>query len=490
MDLCNVDHANQFAILDSDSYVSEQENMENEIELQRIQGTRNEESENATERPNMKRRLPTKRVIERDEQEWNEVKTKERKLKSNFIEMYISCSEKMPKLFTLAKMLKSHDLTGIEKVKYVNPFKVRIDVNTDICASKLETCQELLDKGWRIHRAMEKNLSFGVIKNVDIDLEDEEILKNIVCSESLELLSIYRLKRRCKEEDGWKACESVRLCFKGSSLPSHVTVDGIRIKVDPYVFPVSQCARCWKLGHVTKRCPSSRIICPKCGGDHANCEIKRFRCVNCDGNHMAMMKSCPSFLKEKKLREIMADFNVTYRRALTMYVPPPRPAEHKPIIKPYKETEPSSEFLRNLFPEYCQPPTATPSSVSMYADVLKTKADVHEENKKPPSQRTTKKRQYRPPSPWAGSVTEEPENNTPSNSRSPEDNEMKSDRITKIKELLTRLKDILFLKGASIQSKLKMGLKCCMECVVFMLVDFIPDWPILQNIFDFFCQNG
>lgn len=487
-----IQHENSFALLNSDDYLSEQDLIENEMEVQQQENLiEQERPENELSRPIIRGRMGTKRTIETDEDEWTAVKPKEKKLNNQDIEMYISCSEKIPKLFALAKIFKTHCLTDIVKIKFVNPFKVRVDVSNEECAAKLETCQELIDKGWRIHRAMEKNLSFGVIKNVDIDMEDEEILKSITSPEKAELLSIYRLKRRCIEEDGWKVCESVRLCFKGSFLPNHVMVDGMRIRVDPYVFPVSQCAKCWKLGHVTKRCPSNKVICPKCAGDHANCESKSYRCVNCNGRHMAMTKSCPSFVKEKKLRDLMAEFNCTYRRALTMYVSPSHHEPQQPDNKRYKETERSSEYLRNLFPEYCQPSVSTPTGTSTFADVTKTKAALHEENKRQTAHRFTKKQPRRPSSPFNWS--EEPADNRAEGPKEANDlptDETNSERTSNIWELLKRLKNIIFLRGATIQAKVKMVIKCCVECLVSMCVNFIPDWPILQTIIDYFCQDG
>lgn len=492
-EITDIEHENRFAILlNADSCLSEQGIQDNEIDVQQLEDSLCEEMErpeSGMSRPIMKPR--TKRPIDMDDQEWTVIKPKEKKLNSDDIEMYITCNEKMPKLFALAKIFKTYCLTDIEKVKYVNPFKVRVDVTSEECASKLESCQELIAKGWRINRAMEKNLSFGVIKNVDLEMEDEEILRSITSPENTELLSIYRLKRRYQGEDGWKECESVRLCFKGSFLPNHVMVDGMRIRVDPYVFPVSQCARCWKLGHVTKRCPSNKMVCPKCARDHENCETKSYRCVNCNGKHMAMTKSCPAFVKEKKLRDIMAEFNCTYRRALTIYVSPSYPEPQHINQEKYKEKEHSSDYLRNLFPEYCQPSVSTPAAASTFADVLKSKTTVPEGKKRQTSQRFTKKQQHRPSSPW--NWTEEVENDTddaPKDSKDLPNDETNTDRTSNIRELLKRLKDILFLRGATIQSKVKMGIKCCVECLIFMFVDFIPDWPILQTIFDFFRQDG
>lgn len=99
----------------------------------------------------------------------------------------------------------------------------------------------------------------------------------------------------------------------------------MRVKVDPYLFPVTQCSRCWRFGHTLKMCPSERIFCPKCGGKHENCEVTTFKCINCTNNHLALDRSCPAYLKERKIREMMAHFNVSYRKAMTRYTPPAPP---------------------------------------------------------------------------------------------------------------------------------------------------------------------
>ncbi|KAF9417095.1 hypothetical protein HW555_005714 [Spodoptera exigua] len=220
-------------------------------------------------------RRPIKRNRSEDEEGWIEVRgSKGKKYKSETIEIYISSQDKMPKQFALAKLFKEEGIKDIEK-----------------------------------------------IRDIDIDLTEDEMLKRIECTEPAQLISVQRLMRRNSDGEGWKPSESVRLCFKGSFRPATISVDGLRIRVEQYIFPVTQCSRCWKLGHTTQRCPSTKIICPKCSGNHNNCETTLFKCPNCSGQHMALVRSCPSYLKEKRLREIMAEYNCTYRRALTMYVP-------------------------------------------------------------------------------------------------------------------------------------------------------------------------
>ncbi|CAG4949452.1 unnamed protein product [Parnassius apollo] len=96
-------------------------------------------------------------------------------------------------------------------------------------------------------------------------------------------------------------------------------------------------------------CPSKRIYCPKYGGKHENCETTIFKCINCTKNHMALNRQCPKYIKEKKLWEIMAEFNVSYRKAMAMYVPP-----EKPTYVPTQSPMPHLDNL-NKMPQLPEP---------------------------------------------------------------------------------------------------------------------------------------
>lgn len=474
--------SSNYAVSHSDVSLSELDMMRNDMEQNQDDVIYREENlDNSL--------IPTKRGREEDELEWTEVKTKEKKPKRDKIELYISSNEKLPKIFALAKIFKNLGLVDIERVKFLSPFKVRVDFNNDNSACKLETNQELINKGWRIHRAMETTMSFGVIKNVDINMEEDEILKSISCPDTIELLSAHRLKRRNKEEEGWITSESVRLGFKGSALPAYVSVDGLLIKVEPYVFPVSQCVKCWKFGHVMKRCPKNKMTCPKCGKDHANCETKNFQCVNCGGSHMSLAKSCPAFIKEKKLRDIMAEFNCTYRRAITMYVSPDSENLEKNNLNMDNTKE---RFAECITQPHFQTPSKGPTNEKVlirntdsptFAEVVKTKAVVHENNKNT-SRHLWRKSQQRPNSPFVWSEEFELDHDPVQNPKNRDAKDAKEETVH-FRELLNKLKEVLFIKGETIQSKLKTFVKYCVEWLVLLVADYIPDWPILQIIFDY-----
>lgn len=262
------------------------------------------------------------KILSRDHTK-NSISTKTTEYK---IEVSVTCTEKLPKQFGIAKMLKTENIKNVLKIKYINSFKALIHFSDEESADNFIHCKSFNENGFKCQRTLEINQSYGVIKDVDLDLKEEEILQEL--SSKTEILAVKRLKRKNTNDGHWEASESVRICFKGSSLPSHIYIYDTRVKVSPYTYPVTQCSRCWRFGHSVRMCPSLKVICPKCAKSHSNCEIINYKCNNCTGRHMAMAKICPVYIKEKNIRELMAEFNYSYKKALTIYVPPsPRPLD-------------------------------------------------------------------------------------------------------------------------------------------------------------------
>lgn len=229
----------------------------------------------------------------------------------------VTSKEILPKQFGLAKKLRAEKIDNILKISYKNPYKVLIEFEDKTNAQKLVDCESFHALGYRCHFMNEVSLCYGVVKNIDLDIEDKEFQDSLECE--YQVISVRRLKR-LTDTGGWMNSESVRLCFKSSTLPPYVYIYGYRFKVEPYTFPVTQCSACWRYGHPLKMCPTKKNLCPKCGEEHANCETKEYKCLNCKGAHMALDKSCPIFLKEKAIRSIMCQENCTYGKALSLYI--------------------------------------------------------------------------------------------------------------------------------------------------------------------------
>lgn len=219
----------------------------------------------------------------------------------------------------------------------------------------------------------EMNFSYGIVKHIDIELKEEEMLEIFQCQNKI--VSVKRLKR-LTGDGKWVDCETIRICFQSSTLPSYINGYGCRFKVEPYTFPVTQCSGCWKYGHLVRFCPTKKILCPKCGNDHVNCETTNYSCLNCRGNHMALDKSCPVFAKEKEIRRIMSTEHCSYRKAFEKF-------EDKKRTFINEFTSECSD-IENESPKYNTKPT--------YRDIVMTKAIVHKESSQTTKQNTNGKK--------------------------------------------------------------------------------------------------
>lgn len=235
----------------------------------------------------------------------------------NIYEVCVTAIESLPKQMALAKLLRSENIKGVSRVKYKSFNKVLLQLNEEEEANKLLNCQKFKEMGFRCQKVNELSLSYGIVKGVDMELNEKD-LQNIFESET-EIISINRLKR-LNSDGKWIDSETVRVGFKGNALPAHIYAYDVRLKVEAYVFPVTQCSGCWQFGHVFKFCPTKKKLCPKCGGNHENCDTKEYKCLNCKGPHFVLEKTCPSYLKEKQIRIIMSNEQVPYRRALQLFI--------------------------------------------------------------------------------------------------------------------------------------------------------------------------
>lgn len=307
-------------------------NVEREVDVEDMEIIPDIESNLAINKQNEESINKRQWVDSSSEEGWNTV-SHDRKLrrrviqteenKQEKIQVCVTCSKQLPKQFALAKILKENNINNISRVKYIHNYKILITFDSDLEANKFIECKTFSDLEWRCQITSEVGISYGIIKDVELDLVDDEIIKNI--TSDINIVSAKRLNKRNYKDDtgsGWIKCETIRLGFKGPQLPNHILIHNLKVNVLPYVFPVTQCSRCWKFGHTRLLCPSTKHVCPKCTKNHENCKTTNFCCVNCRGNHMALQKICPVFQKEKRIRELMSEFQCTYRKALTIYVPP------------------------------------------------------------------------------------------------------------------------------------------------------------------------
>ncbi|CAH2104239.1 unnamed protein product [Euphydryas editha] len=479
-----------------DNDINEQEMVDDNLQIEREENQIQSEMKMKEETESYTR--PMKRDIHLVDTDWSIVENrKEKKRKEEKIQIYISCKDGMPKQLALAKLLKKEEINikDITNIKYINKYKIRIDFLSDLSVSKLESNESLINQGWRFYRAYEKSYSYGVIKDIDMETSDDDIYKNITCPNGIQIMSARRLNKRdiVSSEHPWLPSEAVRLCFRGPNVPAFVYLDELRIKVFPYVFPVTQCSKCWKFGHPARLCSSKSVVCPKCGDNHVNCETSTFRCINCSGRHMAMYRNCPTYLREKKLRDIMAEFNCTYRKALDMY-----PVSENTSSELYNNQKLNSGEALTVIHEDVTPSTSSaPTPRMSYSNVLKTTATIHNPETpkyfaRPKNKGKKSKIEFTDTKMELNLDEIQDESNDADLSANEECSEpnINNQREVHFSELLSRLKGIIFLKGQSFQQMFKNIIKCCVEWFVLVVVDSVSaDWPVLNQIVDYF-KNG
>lgn len=441
----------------------------------------------------------SKRGREEEEDEWSQVKNRRDRIRDSrgLIEISITSRERLPKQFALAKLFKSQNVTNITKVKYINPYKIIVEISGEKNVEHLIQCNHFIELGWRFQRPLEVGLSYGVIKNIELDLSEEDLLKSITCDG--QVVNVRRLKRRADGGVGWTDSESVRVGFAGSLLPTHIHIFGMKVKVEPYLFPVTQCSRCWRFGHTIRMCPSKRIYCPKCGGKHENCNATTYKCINCTKNHITLNRNCPEYIKEKKIREIMAEFNVSYRKAVTMYVPPQTPTyevERSPVridLSLSGNTMTATTTPKHSFfaPNVQETPTTYAQAVSCSNETNNNLSSKNTEEKAHLKKREKKKKKKENQTTNLEGESLQNEAMSTDSEDSFSDKSQYNEQRRKNREsrvpffkLLQRIKAAFYQKNESLKSRIEKIVQLVVEWVITWACQNIINLPLFINPFD------
>ncbi|CAK1580745.1 unnamed protein product [Parnassius mnemosyne] len=149
----------------------------------------NEDEEFTTVTKRKSKRI--ERVPQETEEQHNNERTSVKDLE--YYEVCVTSLEYLPKQMALAKLLRTQNIRNITRIKYKSPFKVLIQFKQKEDALLLMSCKKLTEMGVRCQLMSELSLSYGVVKGVDLDLTEEEIIK--ILESTIEVLSIKRLKR-------------------------------------------------------------------------------------------------------------------------------------------------------------------------------------------------------------------------------------------------------------------------------------------------------
>lgn len=161
----------------------------------------------------------------------------------------------------------------------------------------------------------------GMVRGVPVEWSMNEFVESIETPQNLLILKARRLSRKENVEGSdpkWIPTQSVVLTFKGQILPSHIYSFFNSLKVEPYQLPTIQCLKCCRFGHIQTLCRSI-ARCFRCAGAHTgdSCLVEKSQatCASCSASHFATDKNCPEHSRQRSIKIIIANENISYSEA-------------------------------------------------------------------------------------------------------------------------------------------------------------------------------
>lgn len=214
---------------------------------------------------------------------------------------------------------------NINDISVIGVNRIKVEFSNGESANKLVESKLLSEKNYDVFIPQFNKRRQGVVKGVDIDISEEELVHIIKpkFGKELEILEIRRLKRKLiiNNEVTYVPNQTIVISFKGQTLPKQVVIEKIIFEVEPYIQRVVQCLKCLRYGHISNQCKGTER-CKRCGEPHSNCSQDEILfCVLCKGAHEATdRRVCPEFAKQKTVKNIMGTQNISYKEAVKKYV--------------------------------------------------------------------------------------------------------------------------------------------------------------------------
>lgn len=194
--------------------------------------------------------------------------------------------------------------------------KVKVELKSPEKANFLVTSELLKTKKIEAYIPSFVVHKMGVIRHVEINLDEAEILE--VIQSPFPVIGVRRFMKNYGKDQLAKL-QTCLLTFDSQVLPEAVSIHGARCSVEPYVPSVRQCFNCLRYGHISKQC-RSQTRCGKCGGPHsmATCSSPIIICIHCRGQHQTTDRSCPEYRIRRRAQDLATFNNIDIQEALSI----------------------------------------------------------------------------------------------------------------------------------------------------------------------------
>lgn len=165
----------------------------------------------------------------------------------------------------------------------------------------------------------------GIVRSVPVEWTLEELVSSIEVPDGFgRVIRARRLNKKSIENNTpiWTPTPTVVLTFIGQKLPDRVYCFFNSLPVQTYILPTIQCNNCCRFGHVATQCRSN-ARCFICAKSHSGIECNSLSpiptCLFCSGNHKAIDTSCPEYSRQKSIKLVMSQENISYNEAAVRF---------------------------------------------------------------------------------------------------------------------------------------------------------------------------
>lgn len=269
-------------------------------------------------------------------------------------------------------LLSRNNISGIVKggVKSVGRNRVAIEFDTSEHANNFIKNPALISHKLKAIIPSYNVTRIGLVRGVPCEWSMEEFIEAAQLPSGCGIiLKARRLNRKLSSDNNvhWVPTQSVVVTFAGQVLPKNIYCFYTSMPVETYILPTIQCHNCCRFGHIKTQC-RSKPRCYRCAqthvGDSCNVEESSSTCLFCSGNHFAINKKCSEQSRQKSIKVVMSQQNISYVEASQLF---------SPVRRSYSEVASTSfaastnSYINDIQRQFqVQPPTQSPPQSRSY----------------------------------------------------------------------------------------------------------------------------
>lgn len=193
---------------------------------------------------------------------------------------------------SISRHIIACNLVGVKDIRKLGPNSVQVECKDLVSANNIIQCQKLrLLHNINSFIPNEYVKSIGIVKNVPLDLTNDDISDFIKSSVPIE--RIKRINFWDKETKQAKPGTSLKITFRSADIPQNIVLYYTIKKVEHFIPKVPVCNKCLRFGHIARSCRSTETKCVNCSEPtHAASD------TSCNGSCTHCQKTMPNEMQQ------------------------------------------------------------------------------------------------------------------------------------------------------------------------------------------------